>query len=72
MPLANKGILDLSTYDFESNKLTELNGQWHFYWNEFITPRTPTKDTYFSVPGIWDGLEYNDSTLTETAMLLFV
>ncbi len=27
--------------------------------------RTPTKDTYFSVPGIWDGLEYNDSTLTE-------
>jgi signal transduction histidine kinase len=36
-PIAQKGVLDLRSYDF-SQKPIALNGQWGFYWKKLLTP----------------------------------
>lgn len=35
-PLAVKGVLDLRDYDFDRDGTVKLDGEWEFYWNEFI------------------------------------
>lgn len=32
------GILDLSHWDFSNNGAVKLDGDWEFYWNQFIYP----------------------------------
>jgi class 3 adenylate cyclase len=36
IPQAEKGILDLREWDFEKDGRVELNGEWEFYWMEFL------------------------------------
>ncbi len=37
MPLVRQGIIDLSDWDFVTNKTIVLNGEWEFYWNTFLS-----------------------------------
>jgi hypothetical protein len=34
--------LDLSEYNFETDEITNLNGQWEFYWGELLGPTDST------------------------------
>ncbi|EKR65180.1 7TM diverse intracellular signaling [Leptospira weilii str. 2006001853] len=59
-PIAEKGIIDLRKFNFAEN-VTELNGDWEFYWKELAygsrsIPKTPS---YFPVPGIWRDYDPN-------------
>lgn len=36
-PAAQKGFLDLSDWNFERDGITELSGDWEFYWNEHLS-----------------------------------
>ncbi|MFD1144062.1 ATP-binding protein [Larkinella insperata] len=52
--MAQKGLLDLSSYAYHSDKAVALTGQWFFRWNQFTDPVSLVKSpTYFTVPGTW-------------------
>ncbi len=64
VPKAEKGILDLRNWDFgsqEKNRVINLNGEWEFYWKQFIEPKDfPIQDSNLSmnwiqVPNSWNG-----------------
>ncbi len=38
MPMAQKGVLDLTSWDFTKNGPVLLNGEWELYLNQFIDP----------------------------------
>ena len=58
--LVDNGRVDLSSVDFDQNKLVALDGHWEFYWDrlltpdDFITKQPPQMDSLMNVPGTWD------------------
>lgn len=56
-PRLNKGILDLSDWDFESKQVIQLDGQWEFYWNRLLGYKdfeNQRPDLYAGVPSTWN------------------
>lgn len=57
---AEKGVLDLSGADWQSRAVFDLQGEWDFYWQQFIGPdvflnKSKTgKSDYFQIPGFWN------------------
>lgn len=37
---SQKGILELTNWDFNKDGCTALGGQWKFYWKQLLTPKT--------------------------------
>jgi len=68
-PLAEKGVMDLRDYDFMSDGLVRLFGEWAFYWNHAVSEETydsiigRAPDLYASVPSYWDELGRIDSRI---------
>ncbi|HON78918.1 MAG TPA: GAF domain-containing protein [Spirochaetota bacterium] len=68
-PTAYKGILDLQDWDFRTQGIIELNGQWEFYWNQLLAAEdfnntiSPRKKGYLHVPDSWDTLTVHGSPL---------
>lgn len=69
-PVAQKGVIDLSHWDFaQSDRTIALNGEWEFYWQELLEPadfpRTPSqpKPTLIEVPTPWNGHQVNGQVL---------
>ncbi len=60
-PIAEKGVFDLSGWDFEKQGIVELKGEWEFYWKSFIEPgQEQIKDPlsgYIKTPGNWNNYE---------------
>ena len=58
---SNKGVLELSNYDFNKSGYTALNGQWKFYWKQLLSPKNITTKTpsYINMPVAWN--QYNKS-----------
>lgn len=56
---AKNGILDLSKHSFEDGKVISLDGEWEFYWEEFILPgdfsdpKFKSKKKLATVPSVW-------------------
>ena len=46
VPLAEKGKLDLSEWNFLKNGHVRLNGEWEFYDNEILTPEDFKQEKY--------------------------
>ncbi|HNI89630.1 MAG TPA: hypothetical protein PKX55_15845, partial [Leptospiraceae bacterium] len=74
-PKAIKGELDLSNWDFHSpdtDGIVKLDGEWEFYWNEFLDPTLNASDpigndsivgrhenkSFIQVPGEWNKYGY--------------
>ncbi|TGL57864.1 GHKL domain-containing protein [Leptospira ognonensis] len=61
IPIVQKGILDLRTWDLQNDGYVPLNGNWQFYWKEFVepasfsSPKVQLEPTFIQVPGIWNG-----------------
>lgn len=60
-PLARRGVLDLSAWDFERQGPVKLDGEWEFYWGQLDFSNLSvgqlgggSKD-FFRVPGLWRG-----------------
>jgi len=69
-PKAVKGVLNLSEWDFNEQGAISLNGEWEFYWNQFVTP-SQFKDSsrkeitsYFVLPKLWNGYKINNTELS--------
>jgi signal transduction histidine kinase len=57
--VVEKGILDLSDYDFIASGPVELKGEFEFYWNQMLSPPLENykgEMTYINVPGSWTHL----------------
>lgn len=58
---AKKGVLDLRKWNWEKNGITDLNGEWEFYWKSLYTPSFLDSSkisslVYSVVPGFWNNL----------------
>ncbi|HSQ84432.1 MAG TPA: hypothetical protein VLM43_06865, partial [Desulfobacterales bacterium] len=59
-PKAVRGILDLTDWNFKSNGVINLSGEYEFYWKQHIIPQDfdgpnpPQKTGYINVPGFWN------------------
>ena len=56
LPQAARGILDLSSWDFQNNGQIPLEGEWRFLWKELRSPQeiADSEDSYFVyVPDKW-------------------
>ncbi len=59
-PQAVDGVLDLREWDFEQNGTISLNGDWEFYWEQFLVSEDfatnpPPRTGYIQVPNSWNG-----------------
>ncbi len=66
--VAKKGYLDLSNWDFETDGSTVLDGEWLFYWNNFLVTDSSnyTKSPIIlDVPDVWTGAKYNNKTIDD-------
>ncbi|MEO8764566.1 MAG: sensor histidine kinase [Ginsengibacter sp.] len=59
--LAEKGVLDLRNWNWTKNGISDLNGEWEFYWKALYTPSsfdsaTHVPSAYSKVPGFWNSL----------------
>jgi signal transduction histidine kinase len=68
-PGAKKGILDLRNYDLSLDGNVVLDGEWEFYWRQFLNPgdfengsRQDSLD-YISIPGYWNDYQLNGEVL---------
>jgi len=65
-PLAEKGVVDLSQWDFDTKGKIYLDGEWEFYWQQLLTPRDFASNTnknqdWIQVPNAWnDQLDKNN------------
>jgi signal transduction histidine kinase len=57
---ATNGVLDLTDRNWEQQGVTDLNGEWEFYWQELYTPAdfkkgaTITKGKLITLPRAWN------------------
>ncbi|MDH7478723.1 MAG: 7TM diverse intracellular signaling domain-containing protein, partial [Syntrophomonadaceae bacterium] len=66
-PKAERGVLDLRSWDFERQGVLSLEGEWEFYWEKLLSPQdlkqylnaypypVERPGGYLSVPGLWNG-----------------
>ncbi len=59
-PRAIEGVLDLRDWDFETQGLVKLNGEWEFYWEHLLTASalsnaSTVKNGFIDNPGPWNG-----------------
>ncbi|MBI9069284.1 MAG: sensor histidine kinase [Salinivirgaceae bacterium] len=66
MPVAEKGVLDLTSYDFSKHKLIKLSGQAEFYYNQLLTPQELNDSIpdnlsgYQDIYGVWNDFKINN------------
>ncbi|MBI9084421.1 MAG: PAS domain S-box protein [Desulfobacterales bacterium] len=59
-PRVENGVIDLRTWDFARSGSVALDGQWAFYWRQFLTPEKngDTMDaepqSFLKVPYVWN------------------
>jgi diguanylate cyclase (GGDEF) domain len=70
MPKAEKGVLNLTDWDFQKDGRISLSGEWEFYYGNLLTyedfhnkKNKPTMSGYIKVPGKWDGYSINGKNI---------
>ncbi|GAB3896220.1 hypothetical protein GCM10028803_13570 [Larkinella knui] len=54
IPVAQNGVIDLSSYSHASTEPVSLRGEWFFKWNQFADSSSlSASKNYISVPGNW-------------------
>ncbi|TFH27616.1 MAG: hypothetical protein E4H10_03220 [Bacteroidia bacterium] len=56
VPVAVKGVIDLTEYDFNTHGPLEIRGEYEFYWNQMLNPadnKISGEMIYMQVPGSW-------------------
>ncbi len=70
VPVVEKGVLDLSDWDFARDGIVNLEGEWEFYWQKLLTPQDfsaeplPQKDFFFVVPDIVNNYQAEDKEIS--------
>lgn len=66
LPTANRGVLDLSTWDFPASEPVALKGEWEFYPGKLINPGPFSKPQYVEMPaaGLWSSVSVKGEPLS--------
>ncbi|MBU3142563.1 diguanylate cyclase [Clostridium sp. CF012] len=63
---SQKGVLELSNWNFHKDGFTSLDGQWEFYWQQLLTPKeiatNLTPPSYMEMPMEWNKYNKNYSS----------
>ncbi|MBZ9689180.1 diguanylate cyclase [Clostridium estertheticum] len=63
---SQKGVLELSNWDFDKDGYTSVGGQWEFYWQQLLTPgdlvTSSTAPSYIEMPMEWNKYDQNYSS----------
>ncbi|MEP7251019.1 MAG: sensor histidine kinase [Ginsengibacter sp.] len=56
---ANKGVLNLREWNWQTDGVPSLNGEWEFYWHQLVNPNIQDSSvdlqrSYIMVPGFWN------------------
>ena len=69
-PRAEKGFMDLTGWDFNTQGPVRLDGTWQFYWKKLLTHKdfsgdktAPAPTAMVPVRGLWNGLETKEGKL---------
>ncbi len=70
---AEKGILDLRTWNPESEPVISLDGQWEFYWNGLYqeTEIENLKTDYINLPSVWNDKVIDNKKLDGSGFATF-
>ncbi|MFN8577822.1 MAG: ATP-binding protein [Candidatus Sericytochromatia bacterium] len=63
---SKKGIIDISSWNFKDKGNIELNGEWEFYWRQFIksdTHQDNLKAKIVNFPSIWNNYFFDNVRL---------
>lgn len=69
IPVARRGVIDLSPADAAHIDSVRLDGEWEFYWNRLLSPRdfrgprAPASAGFLSLPRSWKGFELDGKKL---------
>ncbi len=64
---AEQGVLRLTDTAFSQRQAVYLQGEWEWYWKQFIEPAagdTGDRTGYFDFPGLWNGRIVNGKKLS--------
>ena len=68
-PVAVKGVLDLTSWNFTRDGIVTLDGEWEFFWQHLFSPadaaykNLPEKTDFVKIPGSWNGVRVAGKTL---------
>jgi class 3 adenylate cyclase len=65
-PKAVKGVLDLRGWDFGKDGIVRLDGEWEFYWKQFLSSKdfdTLKTKHFIPVPKPWNGYKWGNEEL---------
>ncbi len=71
-PKAVNGVLDLRNWDFEKDGAVRLDGEWEFYWKQFLSTKELAvnknrhQSKLISVPGLWNDQLVEDEVIKAT------
>jgi len=74
---AAKGVLDLRQTEFDGSTIIKLNGEWEFYWEEFVPPEkfrmedSPGPTLYGNVPAYWKDYDNEDFSFPGTGFATY-
>jgi hypothetical protein len=69
-PVAVKGVLDLTDWDFSEDGPVSLTGEYEFYWKQHLEPSrftdslSPEKTGFIEVPGYWNDYKAGQEQLS--------
>lgn len=71
-PIAEKGVIDLTNWDFGELGTVALDGEWEFYWNQLLDyddfhgdEENLSLSGYFNVPSTWNRYTVDNEKLPE-------
>ena len=63
---SQKGVLELSNWDFNEDGYTSLGGEWEFYWKQLLSPKDLSASSYVpsyvDMPMAWNKYDKNYSS----------
>ena len=67
-PVASKGTINASAWNFSSSPAIPLDGEWELYWEKLISPAefaagNAPEPAYVKLPGEWNGWEIDGKKL---------
>ncbi len=69
-PKAEGGVLDLRQWDFEEYGPVNLDGEWEFFWKEFLVSEAGSRQNYIepsgflTLPGYWNNYMLDGEALS--------
>ncbi len=76
-PLAAKGFVDLSSWNFSTDGEANLDGEWEFYWKQLIAPTEfdepifKYEKNYFKLPNLWNKYVFKGEILSGNGYATF-